>query len=198
MANASVSRGLPEGESTLSAGEPITEASPRAGLPTSAMQEQFSVAFVHMVASAAGCSLRRHDTDYDGVDLTIHYSADYDYYSEAQFDLQLKCTTQQSLLRKEHLAWNLSADRFERLTKSKRMNPRYLGVLLVPDDPTLWLEQDEGQLLTRSSMYWEKAVNLGSLATGAASKSVHLPRGNLFDVSGLLGIMRSIGEGGSE
>ncbi|WP_067490606.1 DUF4365 domain-containing protein [Actinomadura hibisca] len=172
--------------------------SSREGLPTSAMQEQFSIAFVHLITSAAGCFLRRHDTDFDGVDLTVHHEMDYDYYCEAQFDIQLKCTTQRSLIHEDHISWTLSKKRFKKLTQGKRQNRRYLGVLLVPGDPELWLDQDETQLITRSRMYWQEASKLGSLQDGAESKTVSLPRGNLFDVPGLLGIMRSIGEGGGE
>src|SRR4051794_10018475 len=67
------------------------------GLPHSARQEQFSIAFVHMVASAAGCSIKHHSTDYDGVDITIASSAQYETVFGPQFELQLKCTTQQHL-----------------------------------------------------------------------------------------------------
>ncbi|WP_157172842.1 hypothetical protein [Nocardia exalbida] len=37
------------------------------GLPITARLEQFSIAFVRMVAAAAGCSVKSHETDYDGV-----------------------------------------------------------------------------------------------------------------------------------
>ncbi|GLY79739.1 DUF4365 domain-containing protein [Actinoallomurus iriomotensis] len=170
---------------------------PAGGLPTTAMQEQFSVAFVHMIASAAGCSLKRHDTDYDGVDLTIRSSAEYEVYTGAEFDIQLKCTTQQELLRKDHLVWTMKAKPFKHLINPKRYNPAYLGVLLVPSDPQAWIEQDEGYLITRSRMFWQEAAKLGSIPEGGVTKDVHLPRGNLFDVAQLLGIMKAIGEGGS-
>lgn len=44
-------------------------------LPMNARQEQFSLAFVRMVVAAAGCSIKCHETDYDGVDITIVSSA---------------------------------------------------------------------------------------------------------------------------
>ena len=40
--------------------------SPPRSLPLSAMKEQFSLGYVHMVASAAGFSIKNHATDYDG------------------------------------------------------------------------------------------------------------------------------------
>ncbi|WP_433710927.1 DUF4365 domain-containing protein [Nocardia sp. CA-084685] len=74
------------------------------GLAASARQEQFSLAFIRMVAAAAGCSIKSHATDYDGVDITIVASAEYERYYCPEFEMQLKCTTQHHLLKTSHLA----------------------------------------------------------------------------------------------
>ena len=72
---------------------------PPDSLPVSAMKEQFSLGYVHMVASAAGFSIKSHGTDYDGVDVTIFSSAEYETYYGPQFELQVKCTSQRSVVR---------------------------------------------------------------------------------------------------
>lgn len=69
-------------------------------------------------------------------------------------------------------------------------------MLLVPEDPDSWLDQDEDRLLTNSRMYWAKASDLVPVSQDTESRTVHIPRNNLFDVPQLLGIMKSIGEGG--
>ncbi|WP_246238418.1 DUF4365 domain-containing protein [Acrocarpospora corrugata] len=163
-------------------------------LPLNAMKEQFSLSFVHMVASAAGCSIKSHATDYDGVDITVSSSAEYATYYCPEFELQLKATSQHDLLKPEHLSWTMTADRFRKLTNPKRFVPAYLGVLLLPEGD--WLDQDERRLLTDSRMYWQSAADLGSIDAGASAKTVRLPRSNLFDVPQLRGIMKTIGEGG--
>ena len=66
----------------------------------------------------------------------------------------------------------------------------------MPADPSTWLEQDETGLLTSSRMYWEEAARLGAVDDGAATKTVYLPRRNLFDVDSLRAIMKKIGDGG--
>lgn len=76
----------------------MTTPAPRGTLPQTAMQEQLSMAWLHMTASAAGCKLQRWDTDYDSIDATVHASAKYSNASSARIDVQLKCTTQQELL----------------------------------------------------------------------------------------------------
>ncbi len=165
------------------------------GLPLSAMKEQFSLGYVHMVASAAGFSIKSHSTDYDGVDITIVSSAEYETYYSPQFELQVKCTSQRNVIRQASVAWQLEAKPFRKLTNKKRYIPAYLGVLVVPGDPETWLEQDQEKLLTRSRMYWQAAAMLGEIDGDAGAKTVHLPRSNLFDVPQLRHIMASMGNG---
>jgi hypothetical protein len=69
-------------------------------------------------------------------------------------------------------------------------------VLVVPVDPELWLHQDEARLLTSSRMYWQSAADLGEIGDGQQTKTVYLPKSNLFDLPQLRGIMKTIGEGG--
>lgn len=165
-------------------------------LPMTARLEQFSIGFVRMVAAAAGCSVKSHATDYDGVDITVTSSADYEVWHGAEIELQLKCTTQQGLLRDESLAWRMEAQALRKLTL-KRFTPPVLGVLLVPRDDECLLDLNEDRLLTESRMYWQHGHLLDhNVAADQASKTVHLPRSNLFDVPSLLKIMQEVGEGG--
>lgn len=163
-------------------------------LPLSAMKEQFSLGYVHMVASAAGFSIKSHGTDYDGVDVTIFSSAEYETFYCPQFELQVKCTSQRNVVRQDSIAWSLDAGPFRKLTNKKRFIPAYLGVLVVPGDPETWLEQDQEKLLTRSRMYWQAASLLGEIDGDADTKTVHLPLGNLFDVPHLRSIMETMGD----
>jgi hypothetical protein len=136
------------------------------GLPNNARQEQFGLAFVRMVAAAAGCSIKNHETDYDGVDITIASSAEYDTFYCPDFELQLKCTTRHDLLTEDHLAWPMKAGPFAKLINPKRYNEAFLGVLLIPPNPEPWLDLTESGLVTSSRMYWEHAVKLGTIGGG--------------------------------
>ena len=147
----------------------VLSGSPPESLPLSAMKEQFSLGYVHMVVSAAGFSIKNHGTDYDGVDVTVFSSAEYETYYCPQFELQVKCTSQRSVVRQGGVAWRMEAGPFRKLTSKKRFIPAYLGVLVVPGDPEAWLEQDQEKLLTRSRMYWQAAPCSGrSTATRTA------------------------------
>lgn len=172
------------------AGAPLDE------LPSGEKKQQFSLGFVHMVASAAGFSIKDHRTDYDGVDVTIASSADYEVHYCPQFEMQVKCTSQKDLLSDETMAWKLKAGPFRRLTNPKAYLPRFLGVLLVPQESSEWVQQDEKRLLTGSCMYWVAARGLGTLEENQQYKTVYLPRSNILDVPQLQGIMKTIGDGG--
>jgi hypothetical protein len=171
---------------------------PHGRLPLSARKEHFSLAFVHMVTYAAGCSIKTHETDYDGVDITIVSSAEYERWYCPEFELQVKCTSRQDLLRDDHLAWTMEARPFRKLTNPKRYNAAYLGVLLIPADSEPFLDITDDRLLSRSRMYWQRAADLGTIREGQPTKTVRLPRSNLFDVEQLLGIMRDIGDSDSD
>ncbi|WP_304452113.1 DUF4365 domain-containing protein [Nocardiopsis sp. YSL2] len=163
-------------------------------LPMSARQEQFSLAFTRLVAYSAGCTIKTHETDFDGVDITLASSAEYKRYFAPQFELQLKCTTQARYLHEDHMAWPMKGKPFRKLTRGKRYVPAYLGVLLVPEDPDRWISVDERGLLTESRMYWRPASELATTQEVGQTRTVHLPRSHLFTPDQLLGIMKKLGE----
>lgn len=148
-----------------------------------------------MIVAAAGCSIKWHPTDYDGVDITIASSTEYAKYYCPEFELQLKCTTQHDRLRDTYFSWRMERDPFIKLTHGKRYNEAFLGVLVIPRDEEPLVDLNERHLLTGSRIYWEHARLLGEINDGATSKTVHLPRSNLFDVESLQSIMQRVGEG---
>ncbi|WP_179809291.1 DUF4365 domain-containing protein [Nocardiopsis sinuspersici] len=156
------------------------------------MKEHFSLAFTRLVAYEAGCSVRQHDTDFDGVDLTI-VSSEMDGVVVPQFDLQLKCTAQQNLLRSDHMIWRMKAEPYRKLIQQPRMTPAYLGVLLLPEEGP-WLSVSEERLVTPSRMYWQAASELAPLEEGSESVTVRLPRSNLFEREQVRGILQRAAE----
>lgn len=169
----------------------------RFGLPKTESQQQFSLAFVRMIVAAAGFSIKVHETDYDGVDLTIVSSVKYARWANPCFELQLKCTTRQELLKDDLLAWRMEAGQYLKLTEPVRFMPTYLAVVLVPIDISEWIHHHDEHLLTRGRMYFESAANLPVLPREQSSITVHLPRRNVFDVAHLQAIMKAIGDEGT-
>jgi Domain of unknown function (DUF4365) len=170
------------------------------GLPMTARFEHFSLAFTRMVVYVAGCCIKSHETDYDGVDITIVSETSYKRFYAPECVLQLKCTTQSRLLKGNAMTWPMKAKPYRKLTVPERFTPAYLGVLLIPDNAEAstedWLSVDEEKLVSKSRMYWEKASAFEPLPSDDPRETVtvKLPRSNLFTGLQLLGIMRSIGD----
>ncbi|MEY9932425.1 hypothetical protein ABH926_007076 [Catenulispora sp. GP43] len=158
------------------------------------MKQQFSVAYIHARAAMAGCSIKRHDTDYDGVDITVSSSADYGKIIGAEIEIQLKCTSRKDLVADDHVKWKLECDRLALIANPRRFQTAYLGVLVVPEDPTLWLDYDEDTLMGRSIMYWVKATDLGMPKPGKKTQVVHVPK-SVFTPSALLHALREVSAG---
>ncbi|MGW9214459.1 DUF4365 domain-containing protein [Embleya sp. NPDC055664] len=168
----------------------------RDGLPENARKEHFSLGFVQVIAAAAGCGVKFHAADYDGVDMTIASSCDYGKYVGPEFELQVKCTDRVDLLRDEALAWDMDAGPYRHLANPRRFNRAYLAVLLVPKDAETWLDQSEERILSASCMYWADPAEWPPLAEGQSTKRVKLPRSNIFRPATVLEMMKDIGEGG--
>lgn len=168
-----------------------TDAAPRGRLPESAMKEQLSIAYLHMTATAAGCTLHRWDTDYDSVDVTVYAAAAFGRQSAARVDVQLKCTADASSLTDGHLPYSLASKNYTELADPGRDVPAVLCVLVVPSNPQLWLVHDEKQLLVRSRMYWDFTSSWAPIDGDQASKTVHVPRRNLLTVDSLLGLLQT-------
>lgn len=120
----------------------------QSGLPLSEMKQQVSLTFVHLVAATAGCWLKSHTTDYDSVDITKASSEDHELFFGTQFELQMKCTSQRNVVHDDHIAWSMEGKPYRKLTNPKRYLPAFLGILEVPEDPSLWLKQDEQSFLS--------------------------------------------------
>ncbi len=180
-------------------GVPVTVAAvsdptdPFGDLPIHACKEQLSIAYVHAVATAARCALESVRVDYETVDATIRQSAEHDRYSHPAFDVQLKCTSQ-NVARDDHLVWSLDRAHHDSLRDPKRLLPVVLVLLVVPENVSEWIHQDEERLRLTRCAYWMSLRGMPPITT--ESKTVHLPRANIFDVQQVLGILGRIGRGG--
>lgn len=159
-------------------------------------QEALSVAYVRAVAATAG--LRVQDgaqPDDDSIDLTISARGPGGTVRSPKLDVQLKCMVGTPPTAP---AWSydLKAKNYEDLRHSDVQVHRILVLLIVPPDPSAWIEQDDERLLLRHSAWW---VSLRGLppSDNAQTVRVQVQRAQRFDVEGLSAIMARLGEGGA-
>lgn len=138
------------------------------------MQEEVSKGYMGMIASAAGLTIQRWDTDYGSVDLTFKSLVDYGHPGGFQpaYDIQLKATTRQ-LGKNGKYSFQINRRTYENLCNQNRNLPAGLAILSIPSDPTLWLEHNTAGLLAKSHLYFVKASDFPPLPT--SQKSISIP-----------------------
>ena len=159
---------------------------PVGSLPLSAMKEELSMAYVHMLASATGLTLGTWSQDYDCRDASLSSSVDYPHIVNAGIDIQLKCTGRVDIQREHEIAWSLDRRTVSKMTITRRSQPTMLCVLIAPSEAEYWLESTVDGLLAKSHMYWLWGHDMPSPVLSQDHQTVHLPRVNLLTPASLL------------
>lgn len=158
--------------------------------PVSALKEKLSIALIEMLASSVGLDVGHWGMDYDGRDVTLGSSHDYDPFTYGpSLDLQMKCTGQERALRDDHVAWSLDARTTRMLAAPNRHSMAMLCVVVVPEHPGHWLEWPDEGLLAYCQPYFLRGQDLPPVPAGQDSHVVHLPYANLLTAPALLDLM---------
>jgi hypothetical protein len=157
-------------------------------------KEQFSFAYARAVAAVAKIAVEETTVDDDSVDLTFKQKAAGGVVRSPRVEAQVKCT-ECANINPDHVAFPLVLKNYDELRTTDLLVPRILIVVLVPDDLTAWIGHSENELAMRRCGYW-LSLRGRSATTSTDNVTVHLPRTNQFNVSGLQGIMQRIGNGG--
>lgn len=155
--------------------------------------EQFSKAYVKAVASVTDCSVDWSTVDNDSVDGTLKRRTQTGIVRSPHLDIQLK-STYTDCIQNVHVVYSLSIKNYDDLRTVNLLVPRILVVVVLPDDFSNWTNHNEQELALRKCGYWMSLR--GEPATNnATSKTVHLPRQQVFDVNGLDEIFNNLENG---
>jgi len=153
------------------------------------IREQLSLAYIHVVASRAGFAWERMSVDRDGIDGYVMARgavvADASILSPV-LGFQLKATTTIAGS-PDPIPFPLKQKNYDDL-RGGRAIPRYLALLVMPEDPGDWIQMDPDSLILRRSMHWislAKAPQTSNLV----STTVNLPRANVLDVGTMKALM---------
>lgn len=157
-------------------------------------KEQFSSAFVRVVATVAGYALYKPEVDEDSVDWGIAAKRRTGKLYSPRLELQLKSTSR-NVIDDFYLRYPLSLKNYNEL-RVKTHVPRILVLVLIPEHLTDWLVQSESELLMRHCAYW---ISLGGKpqTQNRTSVTIEIPRTNQFTVKVLQSMIERIGNGGS-
>ncbi len=147
-------------------------------------QEELSRAYLHAVAAKCGFALGNWTQDQSCIDVTVGAAGVLGGGSLAdpKLDVQLKCTANQTLIRQDHVALQLTRPQYERLI-AKSFVPKILVVLVLPEDEGQWVIHSPEQLMLRRCAYYKVTTGLPGIA--AESTVLHVPLVNVFSPDAL-------------
>ena len=159
-------------------------------------QEQFSNAYLRAVATVAECTLAKPDVDDDSIDFTVSSKGFTGVYTRPKLDIQLKCHMRDSHIDTGGFSYPLKKKNYDELRPSNILVPRFLVVVVVPNDVTTWLHQSDMQTLIKYCSYWE-SLRGKPPSQNRTSISVYLPQENQLTASSLRDLLQVIASGGA-
>lgn len=116
-------------------------------------KEQFSLAYIYAMAAQAGLNPSIPQVDDDSIDLQLSGKGFPGPFRSPMVQLQLKCTSQ-DVISGEVIKFKLSRKNYDDLRGANVICPRYLVVLLVPDENSSWIEHHDAFMSLHNKCYW--------------------------------------------
>jgi hypothetical protein len=158
-------------------------------------KQQLSLAYLHAVASTAGYACYVPSVDDDSVDRGLAARGRLQGILESpRIDVQLKSVVRTPLAEGEDaFSYRLKRKNYDDL-RGVHMVPRLLVVLLLPQDPAEWVEQNHERMISRYAAYYLTLFGMPA-RENVRTVSVTIPRRNLFSVANLRRLMAEASRG---
>ncbi|WP_313818683.1 DUF4365 domain-containing protein [Cupriavidus sp.] len=116
-------------------------------------KEQFNIAYVHAIAAQAGINHSRLAVDDDSIDLMLSGRNFSGKRRNPAIELQLKCTASPKISGGV-IKFKLPIKTYDDLRGTNILSPRYLAVLLVPNEPSEWIVHGPECMALHNLCYW--------------------------------------------
>lgn len=124
-------------------------------------KEQFQIAYVCALAAQAGLNRGDFDVDDDSIDITFQAKGKFSSGRRSpMIQVQLKCSSQQ-MIADDVIKFPLKIKNYNDLRGDDVVVPRYLAVLLVPDDLDKWIVHNEDHIALFKSCHWLSLRDFG-------------------------------------
>lgn len=150
-------------------------------------KQLLSRSYVGAIAAQIGLRSAIPDVDDDSVDLILKGRGFHSTIRNPQIEVQLKCTELDKGC-SEFFSFQLPVKNYNDLRGDNLLCPRYLFVLVVPQDSNYWLSYEVDHMKIKYRCYW---ISLKDLDTthNENSITIKIPRKNLLTASSLKSIM---------
>ncbi|WP_321797594.1 DUF4365 domain-containing protein [Caballeronia sp. J97] len=137
-------------------------------------KEQFNVAYVRAIAAQAGFNPSQLDVDDDSVDLELSGRGFCGRVRNPKLQFQLKSTSR-DCVSGSVIRYPLSRKNYDDLRGDNLICPRYLAVLLVPEEPTEWVQHHPEHMSLHNACFYVSLRDLPDTAnTSTVTVSVPL------------------------
>ncbi|WP_372358750.1 DUF4365 domain-containing protein [Xanthomonas sp. NCPPB 2865] len=118
-------------------------------------KEEFQYAYVCALAAQAGLNRGDFRVDDDSIDITFQTKGDFGpgRMRSPMIQVQLKCSSQE-LIVNDAIKFPLKIKNYNDLRGDDVVVPRYLAVLLVPDDFQEWIKNNDDHIVLFNSCHW--------------------------------------------
>ena len=138
-------------------------------------KEEFQYAYVCALAAHAGLNRGDFRVDDDSIDITFQAKGDFGpgRRRSPMIQVQLKCSSQ-DLIADDVIKFPLKIKNYNDLRGDEVVVPRYLAVLLVPDDLEQWIADNDDHIALFRSCNWLSLRHYGP-TDNEASVTVDVP-----------------------
>ncbi|RZS32194.1 uncharacterized protein DUF4365 [Herbihabitans rhizosphaerae] len=154
-------------------------------------QGLYGESFVRVLASAAGLTVAKADLDVTGDDYTICRKGNHGGTRHPKIDVQVKSWSRRSAVHHDgHWHYSMRPGHFNELAGTDFPLPRYLILVIVPDQRSEYAETRPDSLLVRFAAYSMSLQDRERVDPNSTAKvPVHVPVGNLLTVDKLRDLM---------
>jgi Domain of unknown function (DUF4365) len=148
----------------------------------------FGEEFIRMLAAAANLDVTHKERDRVGVDWQLGYAGRRGTRRYPAIEAQVKCTSSPDI-REDHIRYPLKVKNFNQLAGPDYEMPRFLFLVLAPEDPLTWSYATEDSLSLSHAAYWLCLHDQDPLPldnrSRTGTRTVYVPRANLLTVDSL-------------
>jgi hypothetical protein len=156
-------------------------------------KEEFQIAYVCALAAHAGLNRGGLCVDDDSIDILFQAKGYKAPIRNPQIQMQLKCTSQ-DLVSGDVIKFPLTRKNYDDLRGYDVVTPRYLAVLVVPEDQDQWVQQHADCMALYNRCFW---VSLRDAlpTTNKTTVTVDVPLGQRLTTNALLAMMSAASHG---
>lgn len=153
------------------------------GLEQRTWQGYYGESFIRVLAASAGLIVSRADLDVTGEDFTVGYPGQRESLRYPKIDVQIKSWSRPT---GTATSWRyrMRAEHYNELAGGLFYLPRYLFLVVVPDDPDRYTTVSNDALRLHRAGYWA-SFGKQRQVSGVQSLTVDVPRRNLLTPASL-------------